>query len=358
VCCSSGWPIAVEAEVERGLQREWPAEAFVEPPPKARVLALDELGRCRLLENGQVCRAQARLGHSALPLACRQFPRLTIREPRGVRLSLSHYCPTAASLLFRRDVPLEVDDAPPAFPADGEYVGLEVNGGWPPLLRPGVLMCFESLDAWERFAVSLCASPGARPGAVLAVLRSAAEDARRWTPDLGPFRGFLAEVTDRFARGEVGEAAPDAPTWEGALDAWREAAACVPSGLALGVRSLEALVPPSTAVLAAGEDVASAVLADHATVVCRYLAAKAFASWQPLLGLGLRSAVSFLALAIAVLRIEMARLCGGAVTRSAVTSEGSAQRLAEAIRRADLLLVHLVDPAALAERLGRCESVS
>ena len=64
------------------------------------------------------CRMHATLGHDALPLACRQFPRVTVEDPRGVSVTLSHYCPTAAGLLERDTAaPFTIVLDPPAFPA-------------------------------------------------------------------------------------------------------------------------------------------------------------------------------------------------------------------------------------------------
>ena len=84
--------------------------------------------------------------------------------------------------------------------------------------------------------------------------------------------------------------------------------------------------------------------------VRRWLAAKAFASWLALQGEGLRTAVIGLRVALGVLRAEATRGCAEA--GRALDPE----LLKEAIRRADLLLVHLADPEALARRLSRSES--
>ena len=82
----------------------------------------------------------------------------------------------------------------------------------------------------------------------------------------------------------------------------------------------------------------------------RWLAAKAFASWVALQGEGLRTTVAFLRVALGVLRAEAAR---GSAEAARVLD---ADLLLEAIRRADLLLVHLADPEALARRLSRGEA--
>jgi hypothetical protein len=82
----------------------------------------------------------------------------------------------------------------------------------------------------------------------------------------------------------------------------------------------------------------------------RWLAAKAFASWLALQGEGLRTTALGLRVALDVLRAEAARGCAEA---GRMLDRGL---LKEAVRRADLLLVHLADPDALARRLSRCES--
>ena len=84
----------------------------------------------------------------------------------------------------------------------------------------------------------------------------------------------------------------------------------------------------------------------------RWLAARAFASWMALQGEGLRTTVRALSLSLEVLRAEAARDTGD------LTSPLGAPRLLEAFRRADLFLVHLADPEALARRLSRSEEVA
>jgi len=65
-----------------------------------------------------------------------------------------------------------------------------------------------------------------------------------------------------------------------------------------------------------------------------------------------RTAVLGLRVALGVVRAEAVRGCaeaGRALDESL---------LKEAVRRADLLLVHLADPETLARRLSRCESAA
>ena len=81
-------------------------------------------------------------------------------------------------------------------------------------------------------------------------------------------------------------------------------------------------------------------------LIGRLLAAHAFAAWSAYQSDGVVTRLRGLQAALAVLRQEAARICqrdGGALTLA---------RLLEAIRRTDLLLVHLADPAQLASELA------
>jgi hypothetical protein len=77
-------------------------------------------------------------------------------------------------------------------------------------------------------------------------------------------------------------------------------------------------------------------LADRDAAICRFLAAHVFASWMAYQGTGLAATVLYLRVARAVLQVETQRH----------------QSFFEGIRRADLLLRHLVDREGLAARLS------
>jgi hypothetical protein len=85
-----------------------------------------------------------------------------------------------------------------------------------------------------------------------------------------------------------------------------------------------------------------------AVAISRYLAARAFASWIPWQG-GVVTAVAALWAARAVLRVEAGRQCraAGRILDRAL--------LVQAIRQADLLLVHKASSQALADRLAAVE---
>ena len=61
------------------------------------------------------CAIHRVLGHDALPSACRHFPRAAVTDDLGTFVTLSHFCPTAASMLFRDDVELSIVEAPASF---------------------------------------------------------------------------------------------------------------------------------------------------------------------------------------------------------------------------------------------------
>src|SRR5262245_11543308 len=165
-CCTSNWPIPIEADrliaaraaLATGRLRPTLIDppAFDSPahaPAEAPVLLGRDGHRCVFYDSGSVdgagrCRIHGALGHDALPLACRQFPRVSVHDPRGVSVTLSHYCPTAAALLDSQDALAVLTNAS-AFPPTGEYIGLDATAGLPPLLRPDMLMDWESWWEWE-----------------------------------------------------------------------------------------------------------------------------------------------------------------------------------------------------------------
>jgi len=249
------------------------------------------------------------MGHAALPLACRQFPRQSVRDPRGVSVTLSHYCPTAADLLTTWDGVIAIVKDAPTFPADAEYVGLVADGALPPLLHPQLAMDWESWWLFEHLSMALLADAPAP----LDRLALAVEFSREWTVDRGPLQSHL---TDAFSRARHA-AAPSsvlsasridqriADALAAVPDSWRDAAA-------------EGLESPVHAPV------------DDA-VMRRYLAAHAFANWAAYQGEGVRTWFRAVETAACVL---------------IRTSDPG---------RSDLLLRHLVDTAALIRRWHRAE---
>jgi hypothetical protein len=249
------------------------------------------------------------LGHDALPLACRQFPRVSLRDPRGVSVTLSHYCPTAAGLLELDDAPTVVRD-PPAFPAHGEYVGLDATTSLPPLLRPDMLMDWESWWTCERLSIELLAASD-DPAVGVARLSAAVDHARSWSPANGPLLGRVREAFERAHR--AGHAARSWPNGE-----LRERRQEILDAMPAEMRPDVAKTPANSG-------------APPARVVTHLLAAHAFANWTAHLGRGLRS----------WLRSVEAPL---ALVQSGLD-----------VRTVDLWLRHLADPKRLAETWSKTE---
>lgn len=297
-CCSSGWPIPIErtkVAVVAGLRQDstWLQPAPGAPPDVAGVLATSPDGRCVFRDHG--CAIHRAVGHQALPTACQHFPREVLIDRRGVFVTLSHYCPTAADLLFEGHGPVTIVTGPPAVP-DGHPEGLDARDVLPPLLAPGVLMDDEGYAAWEAHMVHRLTWPDAQsPEEALTALSRDLTALQRWRPEQGPLSAAVEQLR---------VLAPDAPVVEGG-GAWD----------------------------------GSAVSA----VMRRFLAARAFASWMAYQGGGVVAVLGHLHLNLATLRTELGQ--------RATEGLPSREALKEAIRATDLRLLHLTDRDELARRL-------
>ena len=312
-----------------------------------RVVEDEEGPRCVFLErlSGNTCAVHSQLGSERQAAACRLFPRVALRTPLGVSLTLSHYCPSAADLLFDTTESLRVVEHPPAFPDGVDYEGLDAQRSVGPLLRPGVLLGWDGLRLWEEHVVSILAEEGP-PEIALERVRELAELLRLWTPASGEFLPFCAGIL-RGSRGEgsgADRSGGETPLSTGiALELWRWVAAAVPDPV---------LRPEEPWAKEDGVHAASLVEAAWTTFarpVRLWLAGRAFASWLLVQGDGLRTFARSMSAALGVLRAEAGRGC--------LTAGRPLDRplLREAIRRADLLLVHLVDPERLARNFSRVE---
>lgn len=323
VCCSSNWPIPVEADrlarlraaIATGALRApvgengsgWlarPAPARGEEGEIPAVLA-SRAGRCVFLDSQQEhrCRIQSVLGHDALPLACRQFPRVCVLDARGVSVVLSNYCPTAAALLSTAG-PVSIVDSPLAFPDSGEYVGLDARTGWPPILRPGVLMDWPSWWEFERRAVDFIANIATSAEAAMAGIREATERTRSWSPDDGPLLHRVRTAFDQISCGICG-------TYS-----------MTPAARARCVAEIDAAIPPELRPVAA----ARSARPESQRWIRRFLASHAFANWDVHLGEDLRAWFTAIERAFALVTLGLDA------------------------READLRLRHLASPTHLAAR--------
>ena len=216
VCCSLDWDVPIELPVYRTLKEAVDAgrlqvhasarhlHPFMVGPDlpdgAAAIFERTERDGCVFLDQGtKLCIVHRDLGESALPATCRYFPRLAVRDIRGTFITLSHFCPTAASMLFREDCPLAIVAMPPAFPP-GDYDGLVLRDhDLPPLLCPDMLMDATGYSAWERHMIGRCAVTDCSPETVVATLERDARVLRSWKPAGEP----LADAVDRLPTGLV-----------------------------------------------------------------------------------------------------------------------------------------------------------
>ena len=140
-CCTAGWSIPVEPEravlIKKG---DWLPEGGV-LPRDANGACVFHQDRCTVYENR--------------PMSCVHFPYVCMIDPRGVHVTLSHYCPTAAALLFEYDGPIEVVEGPSPVPLLEIPEGLDARESLPPFVpasaggRPR-LMSWDEFAQWER----------------------------------------------------------------------------------------------------------------------------------------------------------------------------------------------------------------
>ena len=368
-CCTSGWPIPVETGLRRRLDEalargalKLPAgggHPFADegemPPGTQGILRVNAHGACAFYDHGsRRCAVHSALGHDALPVSCQHFPRVCLVDGAGTFVTLSHYCPTAANLLFQdgpaapavgprfclADERLAVVQAPPGF-APMALEGLDARDALPPLLHPAMLMDAEAYHAWEAVVVGIFGGEGPAEEVLAGAIRFT-ERLRTWEPP----RGRLVEAVEA-QRGSPGGAERDgvAPALTAAaLSLDRIVREAVPPGL-------QAPSQPPEAANDFARFVAPAWPA-FARPVKRYLGARAFANWCAYQGRGLRTVLCSVAATLSVLRVEAARHCAQA-GRPLDTS-----LLTEAFRSADLLIVHLGSREDLARRLSGIEDES
>lgn len=241
-----------------------------------------ERGRCTFLEQDaggtHACEIHRVGGHAALPLTCRMFPRIVLHDLRGTFISLSHFCPTAVSMLFDATTPVAIVDAPAALAGADALDGLNARDVWPPLLRSGLMMDLDSFATWERLAVELLVRDGVAPRESLVELQAATTAICAWTPS-------------------------------------------APVPLEHAVRDAFARIVPKTVALAAFEP-----------AVKRWLAARLFGTWIAYQGDGLTTIVRYLRACLDAFSIELARDANPreAIRRAdhLVVHESSSQQLA------------------------------
>jgi Fe-S-cluster containining protein len=350
-CCTADWDVPVELPVYRSLDDQLrrgslrvapaaePLAPFVIEPDlpdgAAAMLERTHRGDCVFFErDSHLCVVHRDAGEESLPATCRHFPRLAVADARGTFVTLSHYCPTAASMLFREDVGLQIVDRPPAFPP-ADYDGLTVTGDdLPPLLSPSMLMDPDGYSAWERHMVRRCAAD-VLPESVVATLAADVSQLRKWRPGGISLLEAIGKLPDSLTP------AASHPTLAGSLDLRSEVVDAIPDDLKPA--------PDDAGLEEAHRDHVRPAWSAFARPINRYLAAKAFASWTAYQGRGLATIVRGLDAALALLRIESARQCRDAARGL------DRELLLEAFRSADFALNHLAVGEDLAAVWSRVE---
>jgi hypothetical protein len=142
------------------------------------------------------CAIHRQAGPTTLPTACRNFPRITLIDRRGVFITLSHFCPTAARLLLE-DRDITIVDAPPSLSLNGAVEGLDATAVLPPLLRPGMLTDADGYSAWESDAIAVFNDRRYTARDALAIVSAATDDVCGWRPGA---ETLAARVHAAFAR--------------------------------------------------------------------------------------------------------------------------------------------------------------
>ena len=343
-CCAAGWDVPVEVPIYYSL-KEALAAGLLHPVPEAAGLdpfivepdlpedtgamfQVTDDGKCVFLNRrDRLCVIHRDLGAEAQASTCRHFPRIAVVDRRGTSITLSHFCPTAASLLFRDTVPVRIVEGPRAFPPS-DYEGLIVeDDAFPPLLTRSMLMDLEGYAAWERHMVGVFAHVERAPEEGLANLVRDAGVLARWRPGTVTLAGAIAALPSlpSLPSGRIEADVPEALA--GSLALHHEVVLAMPEDLRPESddddleRAYVELVRPLWPAFAAPLN--------------RYLAAKAFASWSAYPGRGIATIVRGLDAALAVVRVESARECRNA------GHPLDAAMLLQAFRSADFALNHL-----------------
>jgi len=364
-CCSAGWPIPVEAHVLPVLRGAIESGAVVagrgsrsltfpeaRPEEVGAVLGRTATGACVFFDRGQrdgCCRVQRHAGMAAMPIACRQFPRIVRHDADGTDISLSHWCPTALSTLDEPAGPARIVDAPGGLAAHA-LEGLDARETWPPLLRADCLADRDAYDAVEAATVDILANGSGPVHGRLRRVAALYERLRTWRPGepqttfvFRTIREWQDSPHDDVAgvHGDAIEGHARAALRDAVLEA-------VPREERWRVPGHPPAAPPHDA-----RDVLDAPAASRR--LGRYLAARAFGAWIAYQGRGLRTVAAYLAAVLATVECWLPAVDGRDADDRCVTGEPADARVSAAIRTADLLLLHLGSPERLARSLSDWE---
>jgi Fe-S-cluster containining protein len=344
--CCENWSVPAEAatvETVRGLAiRRKGAEGplFLSSVDasgrESWTVARDRAGDCVFFDRSDrgSCVIHRDIGVEALPSACRHFPRKVLRDARGTLISLSHFCPTAAAMLLNH-ADLSIVAAMPPLRLESLMEGLDAGEALPPLIRPGLLSDINAYDAWERAGLAIFAASASGYGACLDRLSTATESARRWNP----LQGSLLECVHSAFEANTGRCLEDCSQWSAI-----ERIARLTAGLAG-----DDLTPVEGFEHVWARTVAPPDIEWFERGMKNYLAARLFGNWIAYQSQGLRSVVAWLRTCAAVVRHFLVRR----VLRSGLPA--TRDDFIEAVRAADLLLLHVLDTELFARDVAALE---
>lgn len=336
-CCNAGWTIPVEPE----------RQALI---GKSELFQPAGVG-CEFYDRGShLCEIHRQHGEIAIPASCQHFPRRALIDDRGIFVTLSHFCPTAAALLFEATTPLAIVANPPAFPEERQWDGLDARGQWPPLLSPGVLFDLDAYALFEAFLVATLAREVVLDDA-LGLAASAIERLREWNQRRGSFASWARDAFET-ADERIQVLTPGTPPRRGALRMPERQRTRVYADVAAHVPEHHGRPTLHADTEAAWRDVVAPRWTDYAEPVKRYIAAKGFGSWTAYQGRGARTLLAEMAVSLRVLEAEVASLCA---QREGVLDDAVVR---DAIRATDWLLVHLVERQPFVDWLGEVEHVA
>jgi len=333
-CCTAGWAIPMEEPALTRVQRQFTLRAnplfLSDDAGQPVILARTPGGDCVFFERdgGNLCAIHRDMGPDSLPIACQHFPRVVLQRPRDTCISLSHFCPTAATLLRSPAADgFEIVAAPPSLSLDGRAEGLDARDTLPPLLRPGMLMDEDGYGAWERRCLEILGRGDRTADHAVAVIGAATAAVQSWRPG-----GVTLSATVDREFDVAYDAKPDEDL-VGLVARARLAVRSVPRGLSF---------PPPLEDAGETWRGLSGWWGDFDGTVRAYLAARLFGNWVAYYGHGLHAVADYLRVALAVVKMEAMR------HHAQGTSTSPWQTVNEAVRNADLLLVHLADAKTLA----------
>ena len=262
-CCRAGWAIPFSADEFVNVSR-LPLESgqFHRDTNGGIRAAQQPDGTCAFLDSSVLCTIHRLGSMAALPVSCRMFPRIVLHDARGTFISLSHFCPTAAAMLFGPSDGVTIVEAPEGLAGVGDLDGLDARTAWPPLLRPGVLMDPDSYGLWEARALNLLTRRDRGARAALQALSDSTAALTRWSPGAESLSVAVERVFDLAAPGDD---SPEIAGRDAPIQRWLAARlfgnwiAYQADGIAAIVRYLERCLDTLTAELAADNDLLEAI---------------------------------------------------------------------------------------------------